>query len=83
VDAEHLLVFPERDTAEEVADDLENEGLEDVRVVREPLAGEDDSEDDEWAVYVSTPDDPSYAARFEALVSELGGWYDPDPQPLE
>ncbi len=80
MDAEHLLVFPDRETAEDVADDLRFEDLEDVRVIREALAGEDDSEDHEWAVYVRTPDDPAYAARFEALVAELGGWYDPEPQ---
>ena len=85
VDVEHLLVFPGRDVAEEVADDLRFEDLEDVRVMREALTGDDagdvlDSGDEEWAVYVRTPDDPSYAERFEALVAELGGWYDPEPQ---
>jgi hypothetical protein len=83
MDAEHLLVFPDRDVAEEVADDLRFEDLEEVRVIREALAGEDDSEDHEWAVYVRTPEDPSYAARFEALVAEHGGWYDPEPQPRD
>lgn len=83
MDAEHLLVFPDRDVAEEVADDLRFEDLEEVRVIREALAGEDDSEDHEWAVYVRTPDDPAYAVRFEALVAELGGWYDPEPQPRD
>lgn len=80
MDAEHLLVFPDRGVAEEVADDLESEDLEEVRLIREALAGEDDSEDHEWAVYVRTADDAGYAARFEALVAEHGGWYDPDPQ---
>lgn len=87
MDVEHLLVFPDRDVAEEVADDLRFEDLEDVRVMREALPGDDDSEDfedeEEWAVYVRTPDDPSYAERFEALVAELGGWYDPEPQPRD
>lgn len=83
MDAEHLLVFPDRDLAEGVADDLRFEDLDDVRVIREALAGEDDAEDAEWAVYVRTPDDPEYAVRFEALVAELGGWYDPEPQPRD
>lgn len=77
--AEHLIVLPDRDLADEVADDLRNEGLADVRVVREALAGEDDSEDHEWAVYVLTPTVEPYAARFVALAADLGGWYDPDP----
>ena len=78
--SDHLLVFPERDVAEEVAASLSDEGFTDVRVVREALAGEDDSEDHEWAVYVRTPPVPAYAARFEALAAAHGGWYDPDPQ---
>lgn len=77
---EHLLVLPEREVAEELADELESEGLSDVRVVREALAGEDDSEDHEWAVFVRTPPEPAYAVRFEALAARHGGWYDPDPQ---
>lgn len=59
--SEHLLVFPDRDVAEEVAADLRDEGFTEVRVVREALrgrgprptrAGADDGEDHEWAVYV-------------------------------
>lgn len=50
--SEHLLVFPERDDADEVAEELQEEGFTEVRVIRQPLAGEDDAESDEWAVYV-------------------------------
>ena len=78
-DAQHLIVLPERDAAEEVADELQAEGWADVRVVREALAGEDDSEAHEWAVYVRTPADPAYAVRFQALAAAHDGWYDPDP----
>ncbi|GAA2029430.1 hypothetical protein GCM10009740_18790 [Terrabacter terrae] len=77
---EHLIVLPDREVAEELADELESEGLGEVRVVREALAGEDDSEDHEWAVYVRTPPTIAYAVRFEALAAAHGGWYDPDPQ---
>ena len=76
---EHLIVLPERDDAEQLAEELDAEGLPEVRVVREALAGEDDSEDHEWAVYVRTPDDPAYAARFMSLAAERDGWYDPHP----
>lgn len=78
-DAQHLIVLPERDGAEDLAEELEAEGLADVRVVREALAGEDDSEAHEWAVYVRTPADPAYAVRFQALAAAHDGWYDPDP----
>lgn len=84
---EHLLVFPERDVAEQVADELTEEGFTEVRVVREALAGEEDDEDHEWAVYVreknvgdeTGPVEHGLEERFEALVAEHGGWYDPNP----
>ena len=87
--SEHLLVFPDRDVADEVAEELSGEGFTEVRVVREALAGEDDSDDHEWAVYVreenvvdeSRPVAQGLRDRFEALVQERGGWYDPDPGP--
>ena len=54
--------------------------------VREALAGEDDSEDDDWAVYVrvDTIDDETSAParalveRFEQAAAERGGWLDED-----
>ncbi|WP_242653088.1 ribonuclease E inhibitor RraB [Intrasporangium flavum] len=76
---EHLVVLPERDVAEEVAEQLAAEGLTQVRVVREALAGEDDSEDHEWAVHVRTPDDPAWADRLTALAEAHDGWYDAEP----
>lgn len=86
--SEHLLVFPERDDAEEVADELREEGFTEVRVIRQPLAGEDDAEADEWAVYVreaniadeSGPVASGLRDRFQATVEERGGWYDPEPE---
>ncbi|MEW1952655.1 hypothetical protein [Terrabacter sp. NPDC080008] len=77
---EHLIVLPDREVADELAAELEAEGLPEVRVVREALAGEDDAEDHEWAVYVRTPAERAYAVRFEALAAAHGGWYDPHPQ---
>jgi hypothetical protein len=84
--SEHLLVFPDRDTADEVAAELVEEGFA-ARVVREALAGEDDSEDHEWAVHVveenvadeSGPVEGGLRDRFSALAEERGGWYDPEP----
>lgn len=85
---EYLLVFPARDDAEEVADQLRDEEFTEVRVLREALAGEDDSEDEEWAVYVrldTIDDDTSaparaLAQRFEQEAEERGGWLDEDVQ---
>ncbi len=87
--SEHLLVFPDRDTADEVASGLTDEGFGGVRVVREALAGEDDSEAHEWAVHVveemvadeSGPVESGLRDRFRALAQEHGGWYDPEPAP--
>ncbi|KAB7745736.1 hypothetical protein GA707_04310 [Nostocoides sp. F2B08] len=82
---EHIVVLPDRDVAEGIADELRDEGFTEVRVEREALAGEDDAEAVEWAVYVredNVVDDPGAAAenglreRFEALAAEHGGWYD-------
>ncbi|RKT76626.1 hypothetical protein DFJ68_0021 [Terracoccus luteus] len=87
-DSEHLLVYPDRDSADEVADELAavayEHGYAEVRVVREALAGEDDSEDHEWAVYVRVPrrsegEDAVVAGRLAALAEQHGGWYDPQP----
>jgi Regulator of ribonuclease activity B len=85
--SEHLLVFPAKDVADAVASELSDEGFTEVRVVREALAGEDDVEDHEWGVYVreenvvdeSRPVAQGLRDRFEALVQQHGGWYDPDP----
>ena len=85
---EHLMVFPDRDDAERIADDLRDEGFSEVRVVREALAGEDDGEDHEWAVHVREEmiTDEAGAVehglrdRFAALAEEFDGWYDPDPE---
>ena len=89
--SEHLLVFPSKDTAEEVAADLADEGFSEIRVIREALAGEDDSEDHEWGVYVredmvadeTGAVEGGLRERFEALVEEHGGWYDPEPRPRD
>ncbi|WP_460467115.1 hypothetical protein [Calidifontibacter terrae] len=82
---EYLLVFPERDDAEEVAEELRDE-FDGVRVIREALAGEDDSEAHDWAVHVNVPtiDDPTSAVgkalteRFEQICGERDGWVDDD-----
>ena len=87
--SDHLMVFPDRDDAERIADELRDEGFTEVRVVREALAGEDDGEDHEWAVHEheamvadeSGPVEHGLRDRFAALAEEFDGWYDPDPRP--
>lgn len=86
--SEHLLVFPDRDDADRIAEDLRDEGFTEVRVVREALAGEDDGEDHEWAVHVREDMIADEAGavekglrdRFAALAEEHDGWYDPEPR---
>ena len=74
------MVFPDRDDADRIAEDLRDEGFSEVRVVREALAGEDDGEDHEWAVHVveagaedGAGDAPTAGARerFAALAEEF------------
>ena len=82
------MVFTDRETAEEVAEGLDAEWFTEVRVVREALSGEDDSEDHEWGVYVreervadeAGPVESGLRDRFAALAEEHGGWYDPEPR---
>jgi len=84
---EHLLLFPDRDVAEEIAAGLADEGFTEVRVLRVAHAGEDDAEDHEWGVHVreemiedeSGPVESGLRDRFAALAQEHHGWYDPDP----
>ena len=88
---EYLMLFPERDTAEEIAEELrEDDEFTEVRVIREALAGEEDDEDHDWGVYVrqETIDDPASAVaralaeRFEKVAQDNGGWLDDNPSQL-
>ncbi|MEV4433355.1 hypothetical protein [Streptomyces sp. NPDC049555] len=72
----HLLVLPDRDAAEEAADEAGRRfGLdEDPRVVREALAGEDDAEDAQWLVVLEDPDGDLDVAALRELADEYDGW---------
>ena len=70
-DVRHVLVLPDRDAAEEVAQALgERFGVgEEPRIVRDALAGEDDAEDAQWLVIVEDTAhrlDPSALDEFAA-----------------
>ncbi|MER5626861.1 hypothetical protein ABT061_38125 [Streptosporangium sp. NPDC002544] len=75
----HLLVFAERDAAEEVAEIVAEEfpmiGV--PAVVRETLAGEDDAEDAQWLVVVEDLAEtltPEGLARLDTLLEDRDGW---------
>ncbi|MFF4621442.1 hypothetical protein [Nonomuraea jabiensis] len=71
----HLLVFAERDDAEEVAETLGEwfPSLGVPQVVRETLAGEDDAEDAQWLVVVEGLDEGALA-KVDRLVERYEGW---------
>ncbi len=72
----HVLVLPDRDAAEEAAEELARRyelGAE-PEIVREALAGEDDAEDAQWLIVL-----PEDAGEFEAhelddFAREWDGW---------
>ncbi|GAA2726360.1 hypothetical protein [Streptomyces luteosporeus] len=72
----HLLVLPDRDAAEEAADEAGRRfGLdEDPQIVREALAGEDDAEDAQWLVVLEDPDGDLDVAALRELADEYDGW---------
>jgi len=72
-----VLVLPDRDAAEAVAEQLAEEypALPEPELHREALAGEDDAEDAQWLV-VLTPPLPAGPSRavLAALAAEHEGW---------
>ncbi|OEV02719.1 hypothetical protein [Streptomyces oceani] len=75
-DVRHVLVLPDRDAAEEVAELLlERFHMPDEpRVLRDELAGEDDAEDAQWLVVVEDPEGRWSADRLATLAEEFEGW---------
>ncbi|WP_406419309.1 hypothetical protein OH809_28925 [Streptomyces sp. NBC_00873] len=75
-DVRHVLVLPDRDTAEEVAGELANRlGVaEEPQLVRDALAGEDDAEDAQWLVVVEDADGRLDPSALDALAAEYEGW---------
>lgn len=72
----HVLVLPDRDTAEEVAREVVDRfGLpEEPQLVRDALAGEDDAEDAQWLVVVEDPRERLEATALDELAAEYDGW---------
>jgi hypothetical protein len=72
----HVLVLPDRDSAEEVAAELAERFPLDAepQLVRDALAGEDDAEDAQWLVVVEDPRGGIARAALEELVGPYEGW---------
>lgn len=73
-DERHILVLPDRDAAEEIAEELGERFPRSPapQLVREQLAGEDDAEDAQWLVVLEgSCADPRALA---ALAEGYEGW---------
>ncbi|ARZ70170.1 hypothetical protein SMD11_4573 [Streptomyces albireticuli] len=72
----HLLVLPDRDAADEVAEEAgQRFPLEETpQIVREALAGEDDAEDAQWLVVVEDPRGTLDPEALRELAEEYEGW---------
>ncbi|MEU5717444.1 hypothetical protein AB0G71_16955 [Streptomyces sp. NPDC020403] len=72
----HVLVLPDRDTAQEVAEELPDRFgvVEEPQLVRDALAGEDDAEDVQWLVVVEDPAGRLDSTALDAFASEYEGW---------
>ncbi|MEU2223226.1 MULTISPECIES: hypothetical protein [unclassified Streptomyces] len=75
-DVRHVLVLPDRDAAQEVAEALgERFGIdEEPRLVREALAGEDDAEDAQWLVVLRDERERLDPAELDAFAGQWDGW---------
>ncbi|MEW1867500.1 MULTISPECIES: hypothetical protein [Streptomyces] len=75
-DVRHVLVLPDRDAAEEVAEALgERFGVdEEPRLVRDALAGEDDAEDAQWLVVLRDEPGRLDPAELNEFVAGWEGW---------
>ncbi|MEJ1196138.1 MULTISPECIES: hypothetical protein [unclassified Streptomyces] len=75
-DVRHVLVLPDRDAAEEVAQALgERFGLdEEPRLLRDALAGEDDAEDAQWLVVLRDERELLDPRELDEFAGEWEGW---------
>ncbi|PSL54553.1 HAD superfamily hydrolase (TIGR01509 family) [Saccharothrix carnea] len=71
-----LLVLHDRDDAEEAARELSAAGWQPCAVHKDVLAGEDDLEDADWVVELTTGPDDRPASTHRGLLEELAGRYD-------
>ncbi|MFD9796834.1 hypothetical protein ACFWXK_38475 [Streptomyces sp. NPDC059070] len=72
----HVLVLPDRDAAEELAEELPARFAvtEEPQLVRDALAGEDDAEDAQWLIVIEDPTARLDPAALNELAEEYEGW---------
>ncbi|MEU2761868.1 MULTISPECIES: hypothetical protein [unclassified Streptomyces] len=75
-DVRHVLVLPDRDAAEEVAEGLADRFsvTEEPQLVRDALAGEDDAEDAQWLVVVEDAAGRLDPSALDEFAAEYEGW---------
>ncbi|MEU3432917.1 hypothetical protein [Streptomyces sp. NPDC006863] len=75
-DVRHVLVLPDRDAAEEVAQGLADRFsvTEEPQLVRDALAGEDDAEDAQWLVVVEDAAGRLDPSALDEFAAEYEGW---------
>ncbi len=75
-DVRHVLVLPDRDAAEAVAEELgERFGTdEEPRLVRDALAGEDDAEDAQWLVVLRDEGNRLDPGALDEFAARWDGW---------
>jgi hypothetical protein len=75
-DVRHVLVLPDRDAAEEVAEALRERFAidEEPQLVRDALAGEDDAEDAQWLVVLRDEKGRLDPGVLDEFVGEWDGW---------
>ncbi|MFF7457257.1 hypothetical protein [Kitasatospora sp. NPDC008115] len=77
--ARQLLVLPDRDAAEEAAEELsaDHPDLGELEIVRDALAGEDDAEDAQWLVVAEPPETgwtPALLHTLDTIATSHEGW---------
>ncbi|MCM2576051.1 hypothetical protein [Streptomyces meridianus] len=79
-DVRHVLVLPDRDAAEEVAEALVNRfrPAGEPQLVRDALAGEDDAEDAQWLVVVEDAEGRLEASVLDEFAAAHEGWLEED-----
>lgn len=71
-----LLILSDRDEAEELAAELREDGWGPCAVHRDMLAGEDDAEDVDWVIELTTAPDGTPASAHRDRLDELAERYD-------
>lgn len=71
-----LLILPDRDEAEELAAELLEDGWGPCAVHRDMLAGEDDAEDVDWVIELTTAPDGTPASAHRDELDELAERHD-------